>query len=313
MEGSAVGICLTRVYVVNIILIRPNPVNQTGTQKVYGMFKVFFFNRLTVPPQFPPTLSAHLALRQTCEICRQKCRGTLPLCSGCRAQLPWIQHGCTSCGEPVRVRQRRCSRCEHQPLPFAEVIIPLRYAYPVDQWVGFYKYQSRPGMAGWLSQLLQDHIEQRWQHTPTLMSGVPMHPRKQRERGYNQSLLLARQLARAFKIPFDAQLLEKHKITSHQRTLNAASRRLNLQGAFRIKEGKRSLMDRLGGQPAERHQIQGQAIALVDDVVTTGATSAEIAQCLLEAGAASVSLWALAKTPLHHPAGSGSHMPLGGG
>lgn len=304
-------LCLARVYVANIILIKPNPVNQTGTQKVYGIFNGFTFNGLSMKFQPPSALKAYFQLRQTCEICRAGCQGTLPLCCGCRAQLPWIEQGCISCGEPVSARQRHCPRCEQHPLPFAEVIIPLRYAYPVDQWIGVYKYQSRPGMAGWLSQLLQDHITQHWQHRPTLITGVPMHPRKQRERGYNQSLLLARHLARAFKIPFDAHLLEKHKVTSHQRTLNAASRRLNLQGAFRIREIKSLRRDLRWVSEGDR--IAGQTIALVDDVVTTGATGAEIAQCLLDAGAASVTLWALAKTPLHLPAGSGSHMPFGRG
>jgi ComF family protein len=187
-----------------------------------------------------------------------------------------------------------CLRCQQHSLPFTEVIIPLRYTYPVDQWIGFYKYQSMPGMAHWLSLLLLAHLEQRLQRRPTLITGVPMHPQKQRERGYNQSLLLARQLARALDLPFEARLLQKPKVTSHQRTLNAASRRLNLQGAFNVREHR-------GWGRAKPLPIEGQHIAVVDDVVTTGATSAEIAQCLLGAGAASVSLWALAKTPLHTP------------
>lgn len=301
-------LCLARVYV-PIILIRPNPVNQTGIPKVYGIFKSILFNMLNAPERLLSALNAYRRLPQPCEICRAECHGPLPLCHGCRAQLPWIHQACESCGEPVSARRRHCPRCEQHPLPFADVIIPLRYAYPVDQWIGFYKYQSRPGMAGWLAQLLQEHIQQRGRQRPTLITGVPMHPRKQRERGYNQSLLLARQLAHALKIPLAAQLLEKHKITSHQRTLNAASRRLNLQGAFRVRESRRLILDGRR-RPAGDH-ICGQDIALVDDVVTTGATSAEIAQCLLEAGASSVSLWALAKTPLYIPTDSGSHMPLG--
>lgn len=239
-------------------------------------------------------LTSGIASRQTCEICRGECRGPLPLCPGCIAQLPWIRRGCASCGEPMTTGHPLCFRCQQHPLPFAEVIIPLRYAYPVDQWIGFYKYQSKPGMARWLSRLLQARVEQHMQHRPTLITGVPMHPQKQRERGYNQSLLLARHLARALELPFDAHLLQKPKVTSHQRTLNAASRRLNLQGAFNVREN--SSWGRANPLP-----IEGQHIAVVDDVVTTGATSAEIAQCLLDAGAASVSLWALAKTQLHTP------------
>lgn len=233
---------------------------------------------------------------QTCEICRAHCPGTLPLCAGCHSQLPWIRHGCNSCGEPVTQRQSRCERCSASPLPFAHVAIPLRYAFPVDEWIGAYKYRELPGMVNWLAALLADHLlcQPNPATHPTLVIGVPMHPAQQRKRGYNQSILLARQVARIMELPFSSQLLQKTRATAHQRTLNAATRRLNLQDAFGVKDAA----------------CHGQHIALVDDVVTTGATSAEIAHSLLNAGAASVSLWALAKTQLQAAPASGGNVVL---
>lgn len=248
------------------------------------------------------TLKTWWSPAPACELCHADGAGTLPLCEGCYTQLPWITVGCMSCGEPLPHNSkvllprapasldiaRHCTRCEQAPLPFTDTIVPLRYGFPVDQWIGALKYQERPGMADWLAQLLGGEIERRWHTVPTLITGVPMHPQRQRQRGYNQSLLLARALARRLQLPYVPDVLEKSRATRHQRTLNAASRRLNLQDAFRVTR-------KLSGK------IAGQQIALVDDVITTGATSAEIAKVLLNAGATNVCLWALAKTPMHTP------------
>lgn len=268
--------------------------------------------------------------RPTCELCQSEGDGALPLCPGCYSQLPWIKNGCTSCGEPIPHTDSLCTRCEQFPLPFTDVIIPLRYGFPVDQWVGALKYQERPGMAYWLAQLLSNEINRRPYPRPTLIMGIPMHPQRQRQRGYNQSLLLAREVARVLRIEFRSDLLRKTRATAHQRTLNAAARRLNLQNAFEVTEpmqGWRKVLPRSPfhgmtasadfaastGNPsagAAGATLEGHHIALVDDVVTTGATGAEIANCLLNAGATGVSLWALAKTPMHTPNPSGRHVFL---
>ncbi len=268
--------------------------------------------------------------RPTCELCQSEGDDTLPLCPGCYTQLPWIKNGCTSCGEPIAHADSLCTRCEQFPLPFTDVIIPLRYGFPVDQWVGALKYQERPGMAHWLAQLLANEIHRRAHKRPTLVMGIPMHPQRQRQRGYNQSLLLAREVARVQRLEFRSDLLRKTRATAHQRTLNAAARRQNLQNAFEVTDpmqGWRKILARSPfngvtasadfaaseGNPstgAAGATLEGHHIALVDDVVTTGATGAEIANCLLNAGAASVSLWALAKTPMHTPTPSGRHVFL---
>lgn len=156
-------------------------------------------------------------------------------------------------------------------------------------------------MAHWLAQLLADEIRRRSRIVPSVVIGVPMHPQRQRHRGYNQSLLLAHAIAKHLTLEFRGDLLRKTRATAHQRTLNATTRQLNLQNAFEVTEALKGKRRTLSG-------VKGQHIALVDDVVTTGATSAEIAQCLLKAGATGVSLWALAKTPMHTPQPSGRHV-----
>lgn len=240
---------------------------------------------------------------QTCEICCGACQGSIPLCEGCRKQLPWITQSCVSCGEPVPATTSHCSRCVVAALPFSQVIIPLRYSFPLNQWIGTYKYREMPGMAHWLGALLAETIRDRIQQRPDTVIGVPMHPTQQRKRGYNQSTLLARIVARKLELPFSNTLLIKARSTAHQRSLNAATRRQNLQNAFVASEDN----NHQNNKHQNNNHLRGKHIALIDDVVTTGATSAEIATCLLEAGAVSVSLWALAKTPMANPLPLGRH------
>lgn len=329
-------ICTDLVYVVAIIPKQAHPCQPKRHAKSLRDIYFFYYQTLMKHFDLAKRLQHWLQPGPTCELCQSEGHGALPLCPGCYAQLPWIKKACNSCGEPIAHAQSLCARCEQFPLPFTDVIIPLRYGFPVDQWIGALKYQERPGMAHWLAHLLANEINQRAHTAPTLVIGIPMHPQRQRQRGYNQSHLLAREVAKVQRLEFRTDLLRKTRATAHQRTLNAAARRLNLQNAFEVTEpmqGRRSVFARSlfnNGKMASADfataaasaskgksstcnagaTLEGHHIALVDDVVTTGATGAEIANCLLNAGAASVSLWALAKTPMHTPTPLGRHVPL---
>jgi len=104
------------------------------------------------------------------------------------------------------------------------------------------------------------------------------------ERGYNQSALLARRVARALGLPVDAQLLQRVFETPHLADLPPPERARAIRGAFAL-------------APGARRRVEGRSLALVDDVMTTGATAAEAARTLLAAGAAGVDLWVVARTP----------------
>jgi ComF family protein len=115
---------------------------------------------------------------------------------------------------------------------------------------------------------------------PDLLLPVPLHPSRLRKRGYNQALELARPLGRRLGIPVRHDVLRRTRCTGAQTELDAAARVGNVRGAFA-----------LASLPAQRH------VALVDDVMTTGATLAEAAMVLLAAGMDRVDVWALARTP----------------
>ena len=124
---------------------------------------------------------------------------------------------------------------------------------------------------------------------PTLTAGrwclpVPLSARRLSERGYNQSWELAQRIARQLRLPAQADLLQRPQDTRHQADLDRAERRRNLHGAFMV-------------DPRRRALLQGRRVALVDDVMTTGATAREAAATLLRSGAAAVEVWALARTP----------------
>ena len=113
---------------------------------------------------------------------------------------------------------------------------------------------------------------------------VPLHASRLRERGYNQALELAKPLARALRIPLAEGVLSRTKPTAAQTILDAKTRRKNLRGAFVVNESLRA-------------KIEATHIALIDDVMTTGATLRECTRVLKRAGVARVDVWALARAP----------------
>jgi ComF family protein len=121
---------------------------------------------------------------------------------------------------------------------------------------------------------------------PALLLPMPLSPARLRERGYNQAWELARRLGAALQVPADAGLLLRLKDTPHQTSLAVANRAANVRGAFAV-------------EPLRRTELQGRDVTLVDDVLTTGASAAEATRALLQAGAARVQVWVVARTPRH--------------
>ena len=121
-----------------------------------------------------------------------------------------------------------------------------------------------------------------------LVVPVPLHPRKSRARGFNQSHLIAQQLADLIPAKLDQTLLYRVIDTPDQKSLPLASRKHNLKDSFRVKR-----------------DLKGDRILLVDDVITTGTTITEISDCLIQSGASDVVVFAVARTPPSQPMMSG--------
>ena len=182
-----------------------------------------------------------------------------------------------------------CEACLAEPPPWQGAVAAVDYGFPWDGLVAHLKFRGRAELAGTLAQLLvqairQAHRPPTWQETATLVLPVPLSPARLAERGYNQAWELARRVAAALGLPADATLLQRPVDTAHLPGLTRAERASSLQGAFMV-------------DPARRGQLAGCHVALVDDVLTTGATAREACRTLLRAGARSVELWMLARTP----------------
>jgi ComF family protein len=161
----------------------------------------------------------------------------------------------------------------------AATVAPLLYAAPVDRWQPRFKFHQDLAAGRLLAGLLAEACA--GSPRPQVVVPVPLHHARLRARGYDQALELARTVARTLRLPLGASLLVRRRATAPQSELDAAARRANLRGAFGVRP--RSAL------PAH--------VALVDDVMTTGATLHAAATALREAGVARVDAWVCARVP----------------
>lgn len=197
------------------------------------------------------------------------------ICAGCRADLPWLDaKQCSSCAHPLPT-PGLCGRCISEPPHYDGVVAACRYAFPLDGLIQAYKYSGRLVAGAALASLLADRMRQR----PDLMVPVPLTAHRLRERGFNQALELARTLGKQWGVPVQAELCVKTRDTAAQTRLPWKERRKNIRGAFVVEGG-----------------VSGCHVAVVDDVLTTGATLSELARNLKRAGAISVTGYVIART-----------------
>lgn len=222
-----------------------------------------------------------------CLICRQW-QGD-PLCPDCLAAFARPQPRCRACaiGLPGAAGEF-CPDCLRAPPPCSRTVAALDYAHPWDGLLLRLKFGGRPELARPLAALLASAVEHAMQSEallrPDLLLPVPVSDARLRERGHNQAWQLARQVARRLQLPAHADLLWRVRDTPHQLALPKAERQSNVHGAFAC-------------HPAARRRLEGRCVALLDDVMTTGATTAEASRTLLRAGAADVQVWVVARTP----------------
>jgi len=201
------------------------------------------------------------------------------ICSPCASELPWTDTACTQCGLSLSA-PGLCGQCLIEPPPFTRCISAFEYRAPVSHLIGAFKYQRRLVYGRALSALLAARLHTEPELAADIIVPVPLHWRRRWTRGFNQAEVIADELAHRLRIPLHAKALLRLKQHTPQQQLTAVQRRRNLRSGFAI-----------------RGDVRGRHVALVDDVVTTGATAAEIARTLLDAGAAAVQVWCLARTP----------------
>ncbi len=197
------------------------------------------------------------------------------VCDACWIELPWLTGpGCQRCAHPLPT-PGICGRCLAEPPHFDHVFAATRYRFPVDGVIQSCKYGGRLSTIRALTAML---IRCKPPQTELIVP-MPLSPQRLRERGFNQALELARAVASSIHAPVDAALCVKTRETLPQTRLPWKERRKNIRGAFVV----------LG-------DVTGRHVAVIDDVLTTGATLNELARNLKHAGAASVTGWVVART-----------------
>ena len=197
------------------------------------------------------------------------------LCRRCGEGLPpATPPRCAVCWRPYK-GSGLCPKCRRQRPAFTGLRSPYVFRDTVRELVHALKYDHQAALATPAASLLSRYLEEENIGADILIP-VPLYPRRERARGYNQSALLARGLGRLVGLPVeDRALIRERNTPSQAERASAEERRLNVEGAFRHRgEG-----------------FSGQRVLLIDDVATTGATLDACARVLRESGAASV--WAL--------------------
>jgi competence protein ComFC len=224
---------------------------------------------------------------EVCQICRDA-RATPEecyLCAACRARVQFIRKPfCSRCGLPFQAQITgpfECSNCRDTDLAFAFARSAVAARGPVLEIVHGYKYNRafwfEPLLAEWLIQAARPELAlNAWD----CIVPVPLHPTRQREREFNQAEHLARRLAHALGVPLEARCILRVRPTESQTRLTREQRRQNMRQAF---------------APAARGCLDGRRVVLVDDVMTTGATTDACAKALRRAGAAEVCVWTVVR------------------
>lgn len=215
-----------------------------------------------------------------CSLCQWRCPGSLPLCEACREEFPINSYPCQRCALPLATASSRlCGTCQRQPPAFDAALAPWLYgeylAYLLRRW----KFEGEQRLTPLLAELWIQQVPV----CPAVDSivPVPLHWSRQWRRGYNQAALLAWELQKNWPhLHADGSLLQRNRRTRAQSGMNARQRAGNLRGAFTANDRCANLR-----------------VAVVDDVLTTGATANEIARTLKTAGATHVEIWSLARTP----------------
>ncbi|HEY9032073.1 MAG TPA: ComF family protein [Kangiella sp.] len=216
-----------------------------------------------------------------CEPCLSAVQRQGQYCQQCGNSLGKQPFGAT-CGQCLGKQPfgATCGQCLRKPPRYQKLVAATHYEFPVSHAISEMKFEKQLHHIRSFSNLLIEEINNHYQNKelPEAIVPIPLHSNRLRERGFNQSQLIAKHLTRKLQVPLLDHALLRVKDTPHQIGLKAIERRKNLKRAFEIK------------------QTMPKHIALVDDVVTTGSTIQEASKQCLKHGVERIDVWCLAKT-----------------
>lgn len=228
-------------------------------------------------------ISRFLQPKQPCLLCKNPHGEIFGFCSECFDDLPWhTAPHCPQCG--LESSGDVCGQCLKNSPNFDHTHALLTYDFPADALLQHFKYQQAHHLAHTFGHLFANHLSKTHAQLSNIdaILPMPMHPTRLKERGFNQALEIARILAKNLALPLDIESCFRKKWTPPQATLPLKDRVKNMQDVF-----------------ACNKNLQGLNIALMDDVMTSGASLNALAKTLKQAGANTVECWVVARTMPH--------------
>ncbi len=215
-----------------------------------------------------------LAIPERCQLCAAPADHHA-LCISCYDDLPWLTtERCPQCALPTR-NSNLCGACLKQPPQFDSVTAAFSYAWPLAQLIHHYKYAGNLALA----RLLGNALAKILSNDVDVLIAMPLSVGRLRERGFNQALELARVISRATGIAIETNACRRVRDSAPQALLPWSERAKNIRAAFVCDV-----------------EFKGKRVAVIDDVMTTGATLNELARNLRRAGASAVHGWMVART-----------------
>jgi ComF family protein len=202
------------------------------------------------------------------------------ICQACLHDLARNRSSCYRCGlhfDQAPSSPQLCGRCLQQTPPFDDTFAPFLYQGGMRYLISQLKFQHQLANARLLGNLLADHLTANAER-PDCLVPVPLHPRRYRQRGFNQSIEIARTVSKRLALPLDLNSCQRLRDTGHQSALPAKQRRANLRNAFAVTRA-----------------MPYQHLAIIDDVMTTGATVTALATALKNSGVNRVDVWVCAR------------------
>ena len=214
-----------------------------------------------------------MPLNGNCLLCSAQSRRLW--CAACDRDLVRNEYACRICAARLG-RAGVCGRCLAKKPLFRRTVTAFSYAYPLKFVIRAFKYNNHPEYAATFAAIMAERLAR--EEMPEVIVPVPLYKKRQQARGYNQSGLLARRLARLLGVRSEQSLCYRAIDTLPQSTLPIETRKKNIKGAFRLNT---------------RHPPR--RLAIVDDVVTTGATVSELALTFKRAGSEIIDVWTIAR------------------
>ncbi len=216
-------------------------------------------------------------LKYHCILCGNHDANTTGLCHGCLDDLPWLSTClCQQCGLPSNGKV--CGQCLNEKPAFDTTKALFQYDFPIDRLLQHYKYGTSLHLADTFAQLWHHHFNSE-KPDIDLIIPMPVHKNRLQTRGFNQALEIAKPISNHYQIDLSVKHCERIRHTEPQASLPYAQRIKNMKGAFSA------------AQP-----LNGKKIAIIDDVMTTGASLNALASSLKHAGALHVECWVIART-----------------